>query len=262
MSNFNIKDLRKLYVDNSANKQQITLCYTKEDVLVKPLKIKDKKELLKAIESKNENSVNRILDNIIEKYVEKLDGDVIDGTQLTSQERQQILVNIRLASGGVDKANLVHQCPNCEHLNKNIKYDISSLYVDFYEPKEDTPEFLEVAGGKIKIYLSPIKRETEIAIENIIKKRKYETNSEKQFAMLAGVIGRIVANIDDVESEIDLSIEEKLDFFDNLTSNDLDNITDYFKSIDFGVKMPFDFKCEKCGYENEENINAAVFFIS
>ena len=262
MSNLNIKDLRKLYSENTAAQQQLDLCYTKEKVLVKPLKIKDKKELLKAIESKNENSVNRILDNIIDKYVEKVDGESIDGTKLTSQERQQILVNIRIASGGLEKLKLVHQCPNCEHLNKNIEYDIGSMYVDFYEQNEEIPEFLSVANDNVKIYLSPITRETEIQIENIIKKRKYDTNSEKQFAMLAGVINKIVAKIDDVESEIDLTVEDKIDFFDNLNSSDLDKITEYFKSIDFGIKMPFDFKCEKCGYENEENVNAAVFFIS
>ena len=262
MGDFNIKDLRKVYADNAASQQQITLCYTKDEVLAKPLKIKDKKELLKAIESKNENSVNKILDDIIDKYIERVDGESIDSHTLTSQERQQLLINIRLASGGLEKVNLVHQCPNCEHLNKNIKYDISTMYVDFYEPKDDTPEFLEVAGGNIKIYLSPITRNSEIAIENIIKKRKYDTNSEKQFAMLSGVISKIIAKIDDVESEITLTPEDKLDFFDHLTSNDLDKITDYFKSIDFGVKMPFDFKCEKCGHESEENVNSAVFFIS
>jgi hypothetical protein len=262
MGDFNLKDLRKLYSENSASQQQITLCYSKEEVLAKPLKIKDKKELLKAIESKNENSVNRILDDIIDKYIEKVDGEPIDSHSLTSQERQQLLINIRLASGGIDKMNLVHQCPNCEHLNKNISYDVSSMYVDFYEPKETIKEFLEVANGKIKIFLTPITRDSEIAIENIIKKRKYETNSEKQFAMLSGVIGKVFAKMDDIEAEITLSAEEKLDFFDQLTSSDLDKITEYFKSIDFGVKMPFDFKCEKCGFESEENVNSAVFFIS
>lgn len=259
---FNAKDLKRLYADNSAARSEIELCYSRNKVLVKALKIKDKKELLKAIESKNENSINKSLDDIIEKYVEYSDGEPVDGKKLTTQERQQLLVNIRLAAGGLENSKLVHQCPECEHINKNISYNPSTMYVDFYEKDSETNDFLDLANGQIKVYLGPLFREDEIEIENIIKRKKFETNSEKQFAMLAGVIKKVVAKIDDVESEVELTMQDKMDFFDNLSASDLDKITDYFQKIDFGVKMPFDFRCEKCGHESEENVNIAVFFIS
>jgi hypothetical protein len=261
-TSFNIKDLRRLYADSSAAGSEIELCYSREKVLVKALKIKDKKELLKAIESKNENAINKSLDDIIEKYVEYASGDVVDGKKLTTQERHQLLVNIRIAAGNTDKAKLVHQCPECEHLNKNIQYNIENMCVEFYDKDEDLNDFLELADGKIKVYLGPLYREDEIQIEAIIKRKKLESNSEKQFAMLAGVIKKVVATIDGVDTDVDLSMQDKIDFFEQLSSSDLDLITEYFENIDFGVKMPFDFKCEKCGYESEENVNVAVFFIS
>jgi hypothetical protein len=261
-TSFNIKDLKKIYADNTAPQNEIELCYSREAVLVKALKIKDKKELLKAVETKNESAINKVLDNIIEKYVEYKNGDPVDGKKLTTQERHQLLVQIRISAGSSEQHNLVHQCPECEHLNKNIKFDPASIYVDFYEKKEGVDEVIEIADGKIKIFLGPLFREDEIQIEAIIKKRKLESQAEKQFAMLSGVIKKVIASINDVESEVSLSSEDKVDFFENLSSGDLDKITKFFENVDFGVKMPFDFKCEKCGHESTEQVNIAVFFIS
>lgn len=260
---FNINDLRKVYSENNASLHEIELCYSRNPVLIKPLKIKDKKELLKSIESKNESAVNRMLDTIIDKYVEYKNGDSINSMELTSQERQQIMVNIRLASVVKDTIKIVHSCPSCEHVNKNIPYNVNDIVVDFYEKDDDSKDYIEVANETVKIFLKPMSRRKEIEIENIIKKRKYKTDSEKYFTMIAGVIDKIVARIDDVESEVSLTTEEIINFFDNLASSELNKITEYFENINFGVKLPLDFKCEKCGYENDEEVvHATVFFIS
>jgi len=110
MSNISASDLRKLYAQSTtAPQMDIELCYSRKHILVKPLKVKDKKELLKSIESKNEILVNSVLDSIIARYVETIDGSEFNPQDLTTQERQQILVYIRVANGD-DECKIAHQC--------------------------------------------------------------------------------------------------------------------------------------------------------
>lgn len=257
---FNISDLKKLYATSSNAENSTKLCYSQKEVLIKPMKVKDKKEVLKAIESKKENLINKALDNIIEKYVEPVDGSEFEVAKLTTQERHQILVHIRVAAAG-DTAKIVHECPNCRHLNKYIEFNLNSLYIQPYK-EPNTGNTIDVLNGAIRIHLNPINRETEMQIESYIKRNKIETTSEKNFALMAGVIGKVEMNQDDFIGEVKMSIDEKIEFFENLSSTEFDKITDYFKQIDFGVKMPFDFKCEKCGHEEEQEVDVAVFFIS
>jgi hypothetical protein len=258
--NFSLTDLKKMYATKSAPENAIKLCYSQKEVFVKPLKIKDKKEILKSIESKNETIINKALDEVIEKYAEYADGSDFNVNTLTSQERFQLLVHIRVSAAGTT-AKIAHECPTCSHVNKEIVYDLTSMYVKNYTKPTGGDEIL-LANGNIKVALGPMNREKEIEIERHIKKHKLTSTSEKNFALMAGVIKSISMKQDDVESNVTLSTEETIDFFENLPATELDKLLDYFKNTDFGVKMPFEFKCEKCGHEEEQEVNIAVFFIS
>ena len=116
--------------------------------------------------------------------------------------------------------------------------------------------------GNMKIFLGPLRRADEKKLEKIIFDKKITLTSERQFLMMSGYINKIVIVKDDITGEIPMKIEEKIEFFENLRAGDLEKITDYIKNTDFGVKLPFAFKCEKCGHTSDEEANVAVFFIS
>lgn len=254
---FSIGDLKKIQATSNFE-FSVDLCYSKRKAFVRPLKVKDKKELMKAIETKDEKLVQKVLDEIIEKYVILEDNRPL--SDLTVQERYQILVEIRRAASG-DEVKIAHQCPKCEHINKDIPYELSNIYVKEYD--HTIQNKFSLFNNNVEIILGPLRREDEKKIEKIIFDRKLKTNSEKQFLLMAGFIEKIFIKKDDILGEVSLSIEEKIDFFENLSSADLDKIINYIKISDFGVKLPFHFKCENCGYENEnEEANIAVFFIS
>lgn len=257
---FDIKDLKKLYATNSSPETTVKLCYSDQEVFIRPMKIKDKKEILKAIESKKENLINKALDEIIEKYVDHVNGDELDVKQLTTQERHQILVHIRVLAAG-ETAKIVHECPNCQHLNKDIQYDLNDMYVQKYKEPE-TGHIINLAEGAIKVHLGPMTRETEIQIESYIKRNNIQTSSEKNFALMSGVIKKVEMNQDDMIGDVEMTVQDKIEFFENLSSKEFEIITEYFKSIDFGVKMPFDFTCSSCGHNEQQEVNVAVFFIS
>lgn len=256
---FNISDLKKIQVESSSNAEfSVNLCYSGRKAFVRPLKIKDKKDLLKAIESKDEKLVQKILDDIIEKYVELEDNRPIE--DLTIQERYQILVEIRRAASG-DQIKIVHQCPKCEHINKDIPYDIKNMVVKPFD--NSVPNEMFLFDNKVKLVLGPLRRSEEKKIEKIIFDKKIQTISEKNMLLMSGFIQKIFINKDDIWGEVTLKTEEKIEFFESLSPNEFDFIANYIKNSDFGVKLPFSFKCENCGYENErEEANVTVFFIS
>jgi hypothetical protein len=255
---FNATDLKKLYATPSGDELAIDLCFSGRKAFIKPMKVRDKKDILKAIESKDEKLIQKNFDDIIEKYVTLEDKRSTD--DLTIQERYQVLVAIRRAAAG-DTAKLAHQCPKCEHINKDIPFNMDSIVTTSYEEPKDGG-VVNVADGAIKLVLGPIRREDEKKLEKIIFDKKVTLVSERQFIMMAGYIHKVIMSQNDITAEVPMKIEERIDFFENLRASDLDKITDYIKATDFGVKLPFSFKCEKCGHVSEEEANIAVFFIS
>ena len=127
--------------------------------------------LFKVIESKNETIINKALDEIIEKYAEYADGSIFNVNTLTSQERFQLLVHIRVSAAGTT-AKIAHECPTCGHVNKDITYDLNSMYVKTYTMPEGG-DIMSLANGNIKLQLGPMTREKEIEIERYIKKKLF-----------------------------------------------------------------------------------------
>jgi len=256
---FNLSDLKKAYAQQSSAHMEIELCYSRNHVFIKPLKVRDKKDILKSIETKNDNLLNRTLTEIIEKYVENKDGSGLNTGILTQKEKEQILVYIRLASGEdkVKTVNIAHQCPECEKVTKDIKFDTDNISVTNYDTTKNGVVELSTSG--ISITLGPITINEEQEIESLIKKKAIKTVSERQIVMVAAIIKSIKVATNDVDA---LSLEEKLGFVEGLQMSDLRLLTDYLKDYDFGIKLPFDFECEHCGFKGREEVNPAVFFMS
>lgn len=262
---FSIADLKKqiaITTNTNSPDLEITLCYSGRNVLVKPLKVKEKKELLKSLESKNEILINRVLDDIIESYVIPADGNEFNHKELPTQERHQILVYIRAANGD-EKAKIAHQCPKCEKVTRDIEYSISKeSYVKNYEEPKDG-KVIKICNGKVELHYDVVFRHEEMAVEEYIKKNKLKTRSEHQFAMIAACIKEIIFDNNGSPLRVDIkSFDDKMSFIEDLDTKEFTVITNAINSLDFGVKMPFDFKCEHCDYESKEEVNVTVFFIS
>lgn len=256
---FNIQDLRRVQSENASEFTE-KLCYhTDITAHFGALKIKDKKELLKSIESKDEDAINRNLDRIIEKYV-RFDPE-ISSDDITIQERYQVLTYMRRAAAG-DSVKIVHQCPECEKVNTDIDYDLSNMRVDMYDPSKEEGNVVKI-GKKVSVYLGPMTRKDEREVEDLIKQRKIKSTTEKQIVSLVGMIKKVEMTDEDIVGEVRLSSSEKLDFFEDLDQTFIDDMVKYMKTVETGVKLPFSFSCEHCDYHNdEEEASVAAFFIS
>lgn len=263
---FTLADLKKhiaLNANSHSPDLEITLCYSGRHVLVKPLKVKEKKELLKSLESKNEILINKVLDDIIEQYVVTTDSSDFNPKELPTQERHQILIYIRAANGD-ETAKIAHQCPKCEKVTRDIPYSINkdSYVKNFEEPKNG--KIVTICNGNVEIHYDVIFRFEEMRVEEYIKEKKLKTTSERQFAMVAASIKQIYFLNDSGEKiKVEVTnIADKLAFIEELDTKEFNAISSAIGSLDFGIKMPFDFKCSECDYSSKEEVNATVFFIS
>lgn len=265
MSNkFSLSDLRKqIAITNNQNSpdMEIQLCYSGRTILVKPLVVKAKKELLKSLESKNEILINRVLDDILESNVVTTDGTELDTKSLTIQERHQILVYIRAANG--DKTvKIAHACPKCEQVTKDIPYELAekSFVKEYIEPNHKS---VLICNNQVEIGYDVITRADEIVAEQYIKDHKIKSVTERQFVMIAASIKEILFHTPESTQKVEVStLDEKMEFIEELDTKEFNHISKAINDLDFGVKMPFDFKCQHCEYESKEEVNATVFFIS
>ncbi len=256
----NLADLKKMYAtrDQSAAHMEIKLCYSGKNVYVRPMKVKDKKDILKAVETKNDTVLNRLLDELVEKYVEAEDKRPVLTGDLTQKEKEQIIVYMRLAVGDLDKTiNIAHECPQCKQIAKDIPFSLDAMSVTEYN--KDDRDVVAIFDGKIRIKMGPITLNDERAIEENVKKKKLTATSDKQLVTVAALIKRIY--VDNEPSDV-VTLDDKVSFLEQLALSDLQALTGYLERYDFGVKLPFDFKCAGCGFKGEQEANPAVFFMS
>jgi hypothetical protein len=258
-----VDQLMKLEATSSAAHMEVELCYSLRKAFIKPLKVLDKKELLKAMENKNENLVNKVFDNILEKYVEIEDfNDSMDSLYMA--ERQQLLASIRTANGD-DTASIIHVCPGCENAN-TINYDLSNLSIKNYVPNEDNDVVTHDIGNGITVeyHIKPLTRVDEKMAENNINQEKITLETEKYMIRMSGFIHKIIVIRDGERSPVEFkSYSDKINIYKNLDGVIESKIKTVLRRFDFGVKMPFQFKCQHCEYEEKnDEVNVGAFFIS
>jgi len=258
-SKFTLGDLKKAQAESNKETPEIRLplCYhTDCSALLRPLKVKDKKDMLKALESQDEQLVQKVLDRIMEQYV-TYEGDVSNQT-ITIQERYQILTALRRAASG-DETSIIHICPECEHVNKDIPYNLKNMITKSYDSEVDNVISL---NDSVKVHLGPVTREEEAEMEHLIDARGIKSRSERNFLLTAALIKKVVLTKDDTTGEVEMELHDLIDFFEEMDTKQLEMITNYAKSTDHGVKLPFHFTCEKCNYENKkEEAHITLFFI-
>lgn len=259
-----IEQLQQLQSSSSSAHMEVELCYSGKKAFIRPLKVVDKKEVLKAIENKNEVLVNKVFDEIIQKYVEFEDPNLNYET-ITLQERFQILTYIRTANGDKE-ATVAHECKSCKKITHDLQYDTSELYLKTYKGnREDQVITIDLdSNSKIEILIEPLTRIDEKNAERYCKNEKLDTLSEKSFIYIAASIRRIKVVTNGETQNVDLSsFDKKVEYYKTIDGKTDDKIKDVIKKFDFGIKMPVNFTCKYCKHkEFNDEVNIASFFIS
>jgi hypothetical protein len=262
MADISYQDIKKAYVDK-ATPAKTTLCYSGKCVFVRPIKMKDKKEFLKLMEKENDELLDTFIDNLIEKYVSTGDDMPVVAKTLVDQERHQLLMVIRQLSTTQESVLIDHVCPKCKVLNKNIQFDLKNIIINNFTVPDGCENTLESKNGNVKFVVGLLSRGEIIEIEEYIKNKSIDTKVEKDFVYLASTVKEMYLKMDDLERRYCPTINERIEFVENLSFDDFDKIRKFFEACgSFGLSLGFKFACTDCEYKNDkEEAKIANFFI-
>jgi hypothetical protein len=233
---------------------EITLPLMKKKVKFRPFLVKEEKILLMAAESDDQNAVILAIKQIITNcLVTKIDVD-----DLPIMDFEYLFLHLRARSVG-ETIDLQYKCNNdineggeerkCNHL---VKLSFNALEVEpELNGKETNKLELTPKLGIVLKYPTFGSIETLASIENV--------------SPTDVVVETIISSIDyiyDDESIYyakDTPKEELIDFIDSLTREQFQKIKEFFENIPKLTKK-LDFKCVKCGYEDNIEVEGIQSF--
>ena len=222
-----------------------------EKLKFKPLTTKEMKKLLTYEGSEDYESVEKMLDMIIENAV--IDENFnIDNLYL--QDRFYLLVDIRKKSKG-ENYEFEYDCPDCGSQNY-ISFSLDDLKVDYLSNDIDNKVDLTT---EVSVYVWFVTRgEEKEALEN---RENYEKQNRKEAESQLNILTQGIKAVETPEGkEENLSFEDKKYIVDNLTIKNLTNIREWYENNNFGVDFRIKRTCKQCGKEEEASIPLVDFF--
>jgi hypothetical protein len=265
MSEISFQDIKRAYAMSAkAAPTQTTLCYSGKPVVVRPLKMRDKKEFLKVLEKDDDVLIDTCIDSLIEKYVADDNDNPVTAASLVDQERHQLLMLIRRASTTQESVEISHVCPQCKTNTRNIVFDLKNVIVNNFKKPDGLTDMIVSKNDSIKFTVGILTRGETVEIEKFIQSKSFDTKVEKEFVYLASTVKEIYLVVDDIEKKVLPSIAERVEFVESLSFDDFDKIKKYFDSTGpYGLLLQFAFDCPTCKYKNDkEEAKIVSFFIN
>ena len=265
MSEISFQDIKRAYAMSAkAAPTNTKLCYSGKPVVVRPLKMKDKKEFLKVLEKDNDDLIDACIDSLIEKYAMDDNDEPVRASSLVDQERHQLLMLIRRASTNQESVNISHVCPKCKTNVQNITFDLKNVVINNFKKPDGLSDMIVSKNDSIKFNIGILTRGDTVEIEKYIESKGLDTKVEKEFVYLASTVKEIYLVVDDIEKKFTPSIAERVEFIESLSFDDFDKIRKYFDATgSYGLSLGFVFECPSCKFKNDkEEAKIVSFFIN
>jgi len=261
-----LKELRqKMATEKQIAEKTVELPSNRKRASIRPMKVKEQRAVLKAIEKRDEYNINNAFDAILDKCVVSIEDEPYENDDIVIQDRTFLLIKIQELSTG-SKTKISHINPETEEVVNDIEVDISKFPVNYFEGELEKEVQL---SEHIYAKLGPVTRGDEKDIDRWIRKNKSEESLiDRRYCAYASVIKSIFSKDIDEETEeqsiteYDVSFDDKVKFIDeNCSSEELKVIDNFIKTLNFGIELKFHF--EDNGYVNEEEeANILSFFIN
>lgn len=221
---------------------EITLPLLNKKIKIRPFLVKEEKILLMAMEAEDENSVLLAIKQIVTNCC--IDG--IDVDKLPILDLEYIFLQLRARSIG-EIIDLQYKCNNdivdgeeTKKCNSVIKLSFNALEIQ--------PTFDERHTKKIELTpkLGVVMKYPDFSI---ISRMEGLKEAEMLIKMITGCIDYIY-NEEELFYAKDASEKELTEFIDSLTREHFEKVQDFFDTIP-KMKKNLDFKCSKCGYQEE-----------
>tara|TARA_Y100000034_G_C6839421_1_gene379611 strand:- start:413 stop:1117 length:705 start_codon:yes stop_codon:yes gene_type:complete len=216
---------------------------TGKTITYRPYVVKEEKLLLIAMESQDENQIEKAVLNIIKECVES----PINVDDLTTFDVEMIFITLRSKSVG-EGIKITPKCKHCEESNE-VKIDLEKITV---ENLSDTVD-------------KHIKLTDDISIDLKWHTMKDRTEDLKKETETETIINMIVASLETIYSgeEIfavkDSSKKETVDFVESLNTDQFNNIVEVLSKSPY-MSYDLKFDCKKCSKENTMEMKGLIDF--
>ena len=225
-----------------------------KEVRFRPFTVKEEKLFLIAYQADDVKNITETIIQILNNCVL----DELDVKSLPIFDIEYLFLNLRARSVG-EVVNLTYRCNNTvtdetgeeKKCGNKVEMDVDLLSIK--------PETVEKHNSKIE--LNPtlgivMKYPTLEMVDTFNVQDEIETIIE----MIVSCIDYIYDE-DNVYYAKDSTKEELLEFIDSLSTKDLEKIKQFFGSLP-KLKKKVDFKCNKCGYEEEIELEGLQSFFA
>ena len=225
----------------------MTIPSTGQTVKYRPYLVKEEKVLLQAFESRDTAMCLQAMSDTIASCLDQNAG--VDVPSLATFDIEYMFTQLRAKSVGETSTVLV-SCKECDEQNE-YSIDLEAIQVEV--PKNN----------------NVIKLTDDISVEMTYP--TYETlingdvqNADKDMGSALKVIAGSIKAVLTPEERIDAkdqAEEEVLAFLQSMTANQLKLLTDFLENIP-AMKHQIEFKCKKCGTDNEMELKGLSDFFS
>jgi hypothetical protein len=228
------------------------LISTGKTVKYRPFLVKEQKLFLMASQSEDAkevvNTIKQVLNNCILTNAVKVD-------ELPVFDLEHLFLQIRARSVG-EVVNLRYNCNNdVLDENKETKKCGGLVKVDL--------NLLEITPTKTPNHSNKIELSPKLGI--VMKYPNFDIVQKLNIQSEADLLDLVISCIDYIYDEEQLyyanktSKEELEEFIENLQQSDLEKIQTFFQTMP-KLSKKFDFKCPKCGYSEEINVEGIQNF--
>ena len=218
---------------------------TGEAITYRPYVVREEKILLIAMESQDEDQIERAVINIIKECVES----PIDMNSLTMFDIEFMFITLRSKSVG-EGIKLSPKCQECDEPNE-IKIDLEKVSVKNLSDKVDKNIKLTDDISVDLKWITMKDRKTE---------KKKNTETETVISMMVNSIETIYSG-EEIFAAKDVKLKEIINFVESLNSDQFVEVCEVLgKAPALNYKM--EFECEHCGEKNERELKGLIDFFT
>ena len=215
-----------------------------KQITYRPYLVKEEKILLIALESEDENQIEKAVSEIIKSCLE----DDVDVQELTTFDVEYIFLTLRSKSVG-EGVKLKPKCTKCEE-GTEIRVDLEKVEVKNNDNKELQVKINEEMT--IDLHWPKIK-------DKLTKKEK-ATDTESIITLVAKAIDTIYYG-DEIHLTKDVPLSEVKDFVESLSTDQFKSVLELMTNIPY-VSYDIEFICNSCKHENKKELKGLVDFFT
>ena len=229
---------------NESPKYKVKIPSTGKEVFFRPFYVKEQKVLLMAMEAQDQELILKAMVDTIAACVE----EDLNKNLLSTFDVEYMFTKIRAKSVG-ETTNILLECTECSHKNE-VQLNLDSVDMDVPATIPDV-----VLNDKFTLKMRFPRYNSML---ESFSGKKDVTFTDLMFNMALGSLDKLLTE-DEAISFDDESIEEKVEFLDNLNGGQFAQIMNFVQSL---PKLEHDikFKCESCGHDNEQVLSGIQDF--